>query len=109
MLKEKDKITQEHIQEAYLANLNLHRRTTELEEALHRAEMLLRERTQQIRELEDVPKIPVSPDDQLETEHRLVMEASSNIVSLALESTSVDQTLTLYFNALTACYASNIA
>ena len=30
------------------------------------------------------------------------MEASSNIVSLALESRSVDQTLTLYYNALIA-------
>ena len=30
------------------------------------------------------------------------MEASSNIVSLALESRSVDHTLTLYYNALTA-------
>ena len=30
------------------------------------------------------------------------MEASSNIVSLALEDRTVDQTLTFYFNALTA-------
>ena len=30
------------------------------------------------------------------------MEASSNIVSLALENRTVDQTLTYYFNALTA-------
>ena len=102
MVKEKDRITQEHIQESYLTNLNLHRWTTDLEWALQHTEALLREQTQQVRELEDVPKIPVSPDEQLETEHRLVMEASSNIVSLALESRSVDQTLTLYYNALTA-------
>ena len=30
------------------------------------------------------------------------MEASSNIVSLALENRTIDQTLTYYFNALTA-------
>ena len=102
LVKEKDRVTQEHIQETYLTNLNLHQRTIDLERALHQAEALLRERTQQVRELENVPKIPVSPDEQLETEHRLVMEASSNIVSLALESRSVDQTLTLYYNALTA-------
>ena len=85
-----------------MTNLNLHRRTTDLEAALQKAETLLRERAQQIRELEEDPKIPVSPDEQLETEHRMVMEASSNIVSLALEDRTVDQTLTLYFNALTA-------
>lgn len=88
LVKEKDRITQEHIQESYLTNLNLHRWTTELERALHKAEALLRERTQQVRELEDVPKIPVSPDEQLETEHRIVMEASSNMVDLALETTN---------------------
>ena len=71
-----------------------------MEQALHKVETLLREKTQQVSELEEIPKIPVSPDEQLETEHRLVMEASSNIVSLALETRSVDQTLTLYFNAL---------
>ena len=102
LVKEKDRITQEHIQEAYLTNLNLHHRTIELEQALHKAETLLREKAQQVRELEEIPKIPVSPDEQLETEHRLVMEASLNIVSLALETRSVDQTLTLYFNALLA-------
>ena len=101
LVKEKDRITQEHIQESYLTNLNLHRRTVELEQALQKTEALLRERTQQVHELEEIPKIPVSPDDQLETEHRLILEASSNIVSLALESRSVDQTLTLYYNALT--------
>ena len=52
--------------------------------------MLLREKSHQIRELEEIPKIPVSPDDQLENEHKLVMEASSNIVSLALENHIVD-------------------
>ena len=39
------------------------------------------------------------------------MEASSNIVSLALESRSVDQTLTLYYNALIASvvqYSTNL-
>ena len=65
-------ITLEHIQEAYLTNFNLHRRSIELEQALHRAKALLREKTQQIRELEEIPKIPVSPDEQLEIEHRLV-------------------------------------
>ena len=34
----------------------------------------------------------------------LVMEASSNIVSLALENRTVDQMLTYYFNALTASF-----
>ena len=82
--------------------MSLHRRTIELETALQKCETLLREKTQQIHELEEIPKIPVSPDDQLETEHRLIMEASSNIVSLALENRTVDQTLTYYFNALTA-------
>ena len=43
-----------------------------------------------VRELEEIPKIPVSPDDQLETEHRLVLEASSNLVNLALEDRTVD-------------------
>ena len=81
--------------------MSLHHRTVELEPALQRSETLLREKTQQIRELEEVPKIPVSSDDQLKTEHRLVLEASSNIVSLALENRTVDQTLTYYFNALT--------
>ena len=75
-----------HIQETYLTNLNLHRQTVDLEQALQKTEALLRERTQQVHELEEVPKIRVSPDDQLETEHHLVTEASSNIVSLALES-----------------------
>ena len=46
LVNEKDRITQEHIQETYLTNLNLHRRTTDLEQALHKAETLLRERTQ---------------------------------------------------------------
>ena len=31
LVKEKDRITQEHIQESYLTNLNLHRRTVDLE------------------------------------------------------------------------------
>ena len=88
LVKEKDRITQEHIQETYLTNLNLHWRTTDLEQALHQTEALLRERTQQVRELDDVPEIPVSPDEQLETEHRIVMEASSNMVDLALETRS---------------------
>ena len=65
--------------------MSLHRRTMELEKALKEAETLLRERTQQVHELEEVPKIPISSDDQLETEHRLVMQASSNLVNLALE------------------------
>ena len=56
-----------------------------------------------VRELEEIPNIPISPDDQLETEHRLVLEASSNLVNLALEDRTVDQTLTYYFNALTSC------
>ena len=60
LVKEKDRITQQHIQEAYLTNLNLHRRTTELEQALHKAETLLREKAQQVCELEEIPKIPVS-------------------------------------------------
>ena len=59
-----------HIQEMYITNLHLHQRTTTLENALQRVETLLRERAQLIRELEEVPKIPVSPDEQLETEHR---------------------------------------
>ena len=67
--------------------------------------MLFRsERAQHIRELEEVLKIPVLPDEQLETEHRLVMEASSNIVSLALEHRTVDQMLTYYYNAITASF-----
>ena len=102
LIKEKERLTQEHIQEAYQTNMDLHRRTAHLEKALQEAEALSRERAQQVREMEEVPKIPISPDDQLETEHRLVMESSSNIVSLALESRSVDQTLTLFYNALTA-------
>ena len=77
LIKEKEHITQKHIQEAYQTNMSLHRRTMELEKALQEAETLLRE---------EVPKTPISPDDQLETEHRLVMEASSNLVNLALES-----------------------
>ena len=36
----------------------------------------------------------------METEHRLVMAASSNIVSLALEHRMVDKALTYYFNAI---------
>ena len=70
-------------------NMSLHHRTTELETALQRSNTLLREKSQQIRELEEIPKIPVSPDDQLENEHRLIMEASS-LVSLALENRTVD-------------------
>ena len=61
-----------------------------METALQEVETLLRERTQQVRELEVVPKIPISPDDQLENEHRLVLEASSDLVSLALENRTVD-------------------
>ena len=102
LIRDKELITQQHIQEAYETNMSLHRRNAELQKALHEAEALSRERAQQVREMEEVPKIPISPDDQLETEHRLVMEASSEIVSLALESRSVDQTLTMYYNALTA-------
>ena len=75
LIKEKEHITQQHVQEAYQTNMSLHRRTVELEKAFQEAETLLRERTQQVRELEEVPKIPISSDDQLETEHRLVMEA----------------------------------
>ena len=56
------RITQEHIQDLYMTNLNLHRRSTDLEAALQKAETLLRERAQQIRELEEVPKIHVSLD-----------------------------------------------
>ena len=103
LIKEKEQITQAHIQDAYQTNMSLHRRTAELEKALQEAETLLRERTQMVRELEEIPKIPVSPDDQLETEHRLVLEASSNLVNLALEDRTVDQMLTYYFNALTSC------
>lgn len=102
LIKEKEWITQEHIQQAYLTNLSLHQRTTQLEKALQEAENLSRERARQIRELEEIPKIPISPDEQLETEHRIVMQASSNMVDLALEHHSVDQTLTLYYNSLTA-------
>ena len=102
LVKEKECITKEHIQEAYLTNLNLHQRTTDLEKALHDAEAVSRERARLIREMEEIPKIPISPDDQLETEHRIVMQASSNMVDLALEQRSVDQTLTLYYNSLTA-------
>ena len=43
--------------------MNLHRRTTDLEAALQKAETLLHEKAQQISELEEVPKIPVSPDE----------------------------------------------
>ena len=102
LVKDKERITQEHIQESYLTNLNLHRRTVELEQTLQKTEALLRERTQQVREMEEIPKIPISPNDQLETEHRLLMQASSNMVDLALEHRSADQTLTLYYNSLTA-------
>lgn len=102
LIKEKERITQDHIQEAYQTNMNLHRRTAQLEKALQEAETLSRERAQQVHEMEEIPKIPISPDDQLETEHRIVMQASSNMVDLALERCSVDQTLTLYYNSLTA-------
>ena len=104
LIKEKEHITQQHIQEAYQTNMSLHQRTMELEKALQEAKTLLRERMQQVYELEEVPKIPISPDDQLKTEHRLVMEASSNLVNLALESRTVDQMLTYYYNALTFCF-----
>ena len=57
LVKEKDRIMQDHIQEAYLTNLNLHRRSTELEAALQRAETLLGEKAQQVRELEDIPNL----------------------------------------------------
>ena len=63
LIQEKEQLTTTHIQEAYQTNLSLHRRTNELEKALQEAETLLRERTQLVRELEEVPKIPVSPDD----------------------------------------------
>ena len=81
-------------------NLQLHCRTTQLEGAFQNAERLLREREQQIRKLEEIPKIPVSSYDQLEIEHRLIM-TSSNIISLDLEHRTVDQMLTYYFNAIT--------
>ena len=61
----------------------------------------MHERAQQIHELEEVPRIPVLPDDQMEMEQRLLMAASSNIVSLALEHRMVNQTRTYYFNAIT--------
>ena len=51
--------------------------------------------------IEEIPKIPVLPDDELETEHQMIMAASSSIVSLALEHRTVDQTLSYYFNAIT--------
>ena len=104
LIKKKDKITQEHIQEAYITNLNLHRQTIWLEATLQSTKSLLHERAQQIRKLEEIPKLPMSLDDQLETKHTLIMEASSNIVSLALEHRMVDQTLTCYFNAFTASF-----
>ena len=63
LIKEKAHITQEHIQEAYQMNMSLHRRTMELEQALREAEQLLRARTQLVREMEEIPKIPISPDD----------------------------------------------
>ena len=102
LIREKERITQEHHQEAYQTNMHLHRRSMQLEGALQNAERLLRERAQQIYKLEEIPRIPVSPDDQMETEDRLIMAASSNIVSLALEYRMVDQTLTYYVNAITA-------
>ena len=40
----------------------------------------------------------------MEIEHWLVMVASSNIVSLALEHRTMDQTLTYYFNAIVATF-----
>ena len=46
LIKEKDRITQEHIQEAYIINLNLHHRTTKLEADLQSAKSLLHERVQ---------------------------------------------------------------
>ena len=49
--------------------MHLHRRSTQLECALQGAERLLCQRAQQICELEEVPKIPLSPNDQLELEH----------------------------------------
>ena len=76
LIKEKEHITQQHVQEAYQTNMSLHRRTMELEKALQEAKTLLRERTQQVHELEEVSKIPISLDDQLKTEHRLVMQDS---------------------------------
>ena len=65
----------------------------ELETVLQKTETLLCDRSQQ-----------VSPDDQLENEHRLVMDASLNIVSLALENHMVDQMLAFYFNAMTTSF-----
>ena len=82
--------------------MSLHRRNAKLEKALQEAETASRERAQLVRELEEITKMPISPDDQLETEHRIVMQASSNMVDLALEHHSVDHTLTLYYNSLTA-------
>ena len=69
LIRDKERITQDHLKEAYRTNLHLHRRSTQLEDALQGAERLIRERAQQIRELEEIPKIPVSLDDQLEMEH----------------------------------------
>ena len=74
----------------------------QLENALQSAENLLRQPAQQIRKLEEIPKILVSLDDQLESEHRLIMAASSNIVNLALEHRTMEQMLTYYFNSLDA-------
>ena len=104
LIREKERITHEHLQEAYQTNMHLHQRIMQLEGAFQSTERLLCEKEQQICELEEVPKIPVSPDEQLEMKHRLIMATSSNIISLALEHRTVDQTLTYYFNAITATF-----
>ena len=93
---------QQHIQEAYQTNLQLHGRTTQQESAFQNIERLFWEREQQIHELEEILKIRITLDDQLATKHRMIMVASSNIVSLALEHRTMDQMLTYYFSAITA-------
>ena len=49
--------------------MHLHKRSMQLESALQGAKRLLCERVQQIRELEEVPKILTSLDEQMETDH----------------------------------------
>ena len=78
-------IIDEQVQHAYKMNMDLHHCTMQLEQVFQWKEQLLCQREQQIKELEEVPKIPVSPDEQLEKDHKMIMMASSNIVTLALE------------------------
>ena len=59
-------------------------------------------REQHIKELEEIPRILVSPDEQLENDHRLIMTTSSNVITLALELQIVNQMLSFFYNTIFA-------